>query len=124
MAEALLRKHAGDRFEVHSAGLEPGEVHPYAVQVMREVGVDISQQRSKGLELYLGKTHFGYLITVCSEAEQRCPTFPGLGSRLFWPFEDPAAFAGPEAEKLERFRTVRDQIDGRIRAWLEEMGQD
>ncbi len=118
MAEALLRKYAGDRFEVHSAGLEPKGVHPLTIRVLEEIGVDTRAHTSKPLTDYIGKTHFGYLITVCSNADERCPIFPGMGVRLHWPFEDPAAFQGSEEEKLARFRTVRDQIDERIRAWL------
>lgn len=119
MAEGLLRAHAGDRFEVYSAGLEPKGVHPHAKKVMEEVGIDISNQHSKDLNQFLGKVHFGYLITVCGNAEERCPVFPGAGTRLFWPFEDPAAHAGPEEERIEKFRQVRDQIDERIKSWLE-----
>jgi arsenate reductase len=118
MAEALLRKHAGDRFEVHSAGLEPKGIHPLTIRVLEEIGVDASAHTSKPLTNYIGKMHFGYLITVCSNADERCPIFPGMGVRLHWPFEDPAAFQGSEEEKLAKFREVRDQIDERIRAWL------
>ena len=120
MAEAFLQKYAGDRFEVYSAGLEPKEVHPYTKKVMEEIGIDISDQRAKGLNQFLGKVHFGYLITVCSKAEEQCPTFPGVGARLFWPFEDPVTFEGSEEEKLNKFREVRDQIDERIKDWLKE----
>jgi len=120
MAEAFLQKYAGDRFEVYSAGLEPKEVHPYTKKVMEEIGIDISDQRAKGLNQFLGKVHFGYLITVCSKAEEQCPTFPAVGARLFWPFEDPVTFEGSEEEKLNKFREVRDQIDERIKDWLKE----
>jgi Protein-tyrosine-phosphatase len=92
MAEALLRKMAGDRFEVHSAGLDPSVIHPMTIQVLQEIGIDASGQYAKPLTNYLGKVHFSYLITVCSRAEERCPIFPGIGQRLHWPFEDPAAF--------------------------------
>lgn len=118
MAEAILRKYAGDRFEVHSAGLEPKGVHPLTVRVLDEIGADTSLLTSKPLTTYMGKLHFGYLITVCSNADERCPIFPGMGARMHWPFEDPAAFQGSDAEKLTRFREVRDQIDARIRAWI------
>jgi len=120
MAEAFLRKYAGDRFEVYSAGLEPKEVHPYTKKVMEDIGIDMSEQHAKGLDQFLGKVHFGYLITVCSKAEEQCPILPGVGTRLFWPFEDPAAFEGSEEEKLKKFRKVRDQIDERIKDWLKE----
>jgi arsenate reductase len=121
MAEALLRKYAGDHFEVHSAGLEPKSVNPFAIQVMQEVGLDISDQTSKGVDTYLGKVLFQYLITVCDDADKNCPTvWPGVNQRMHWSFEDPAAFAGTDAEKLAKFREIRDQIDERIKAWLEE----
>ena len=118
MAEALLRKYAGDRFEVHSAGLEPKGVHPLTIQVLEEIGVDTSMHTSKPLTAYIGKVHFGYLITVCSNAEERCPIFPGMGMRLHWPFEDPVTFDGSDEERLAKFREVRDQIDERICDWL------
>lgn len=118
MAEALLRKMAGDRFEVHSAGLDPSVIHPLTIQVLQEIGIDASSQYAKPLTTYLGKVHFSFLITVCSKAEERCPIFPGIGQRLHWPFEDPAAFEGSEQDKLEFFRQIRDQIEIKIRQWL------
>lgn len=118
MAEALLRKYAGDKYEVHSAGLEPTVIHPMTIKVLNEIGIDASQQYAKPLTKYLGKTHFSYLITVCSKAEERCPFFPGLSQRLHWPFDDPADFKGSEEEKLAFFRTIRDQIDAKIQDWL------
>ena len=124
MAEAFLRKYGGDRFEAYSAGLEPSVIHPYTRRVMEEVGLDLSGQHSKDLADYMGKVHFGYLITVCADAEKRCPSvFPGMGQRLHWPFEDPAAFVGSEEEKLARFRKVRDQIDRCIQEWLAEQDE-
>jgi arsenate reductase len=117
MAEAFLRKYAGDQFEVYSAGLEPKPINPLTIKVMEEIGFDMSSQYSKPLTLYLGKVHFGYLITVCSNAEQQCPIFPGMGIRLHWPFEDPAEFDGSELEKLQKFREVRDQIDQKVQEW-------
>lgn len=122
MAEAFLRLHGGDQFEVFSAGLEPRAVEPAAITVMAERGVDISAQRAKGLDEFLGRTHFGYLITVCARAEEECPTFPGMGTRLFWPAPDPAASTGSEEQRLAVFRDVRDQIERRILAWLAESG--
>ena len=118
MAEAFLRRYAGAKFEVYSAGLEPTEIHPFAKQVMEELGFDMTEHRSKDLQQFLGKTHFGYLITVCAGAEEQCPIFPGVSFRLHWPLEDPAAFEGTEEEKLEKFREIRDQIDERIKLWL------
>ena len=122
MAEALLRHHAGDRFEAYSAGLEPKGIHPDAEQVMQEIGVPLAGQYSKDVREYLGKTHFGYVITVCSNAEEKCPVFPGLSQRFHWAFDDPAAAEGTDEEKLHKFREVRDRIDERIRAWLAEQG--
>ena len=112
---------AGNHFEVHSAGLEPTVIHPMTIRVLEEIGVDASQQYAKPLTTYLGNTHFSYLITVCSKAEERCPFFPGMGQRLHWPFEDPAAFEGSDKEKLDYFRAIRDQIQARIQQWLSEM---
>ena len=123
MAEAFLRKYAGDRFEAHSAGLEPKGVNPFTIQAMQEVGIDISGQTSKGVDTYLGKVLFQYLITVCDDADKNCPTvWPGVNQRMHWSFEDPAAFEGTDDEKLAKFREIRDQIEGRIQAWLEEQG--
>jgi arsenate reductase len=124
MAEAFLRKYAGDRFEVHSAGLEPSVVNPYTIHVMEEVGVDMSAHRSKSLTEYMGKVHFAYMITVCDRAEQKCPIFPGMGVRLHWPFEDPAAATGSDEEKLARFRQVRGEIEKKMMEWLASTAQD
>ncbi len=118
MAEALLRRHAGERFEVHSAGLEPKGIHPFTRRVLAEIGIDMAGQSSKDLGTYLGNLHFGYLITVCSNAEERCPIFPGVSTRLHWPFDDPAAVSGSDAENLAAFREARDQIEKRLLAWL------
>ena len=122
MAEGLLRHYAGDRFEVYSAGLEPKGVNPYSLRVMNEIGIDIRGQQSKSVSTYLGRTIFSYVITVCSNAEANCPIFPGYTMRMHWPFDDPAAVTGPDAEKLAKFRQVRDQIAARIRKWLIELG--
>ena len=121
MAEAFLRKYAGDRFEAHSAGLEPKPLHPLTVKVMEEAGLDISGHKSKGFETYLGKLLFQYLITVCDDAEKNCPTtWPGVSHRLHWNFEDPAAFIGTDAEKLAKFRQVRDRIEEKVKSWVAE----
>jgi len=123
MAEAFLRKYASDQFEVYSAGLEPKPINPLTIKVMEEIGFDMSGQYSKPLTLYLGKVHFGYLITVCSDAEKECPIFPGMGMRLHWPFDDPAKFEGNEEQKLQKFREVRNQIDQKVQEWaLESQG--
>jgi arsenate reductase len=118
IAEAFLRHYGGDRFEVFSAGLEPSVINPLTVQVMEEVGLGMSGHYAKGLTQYLGKEHFGYLVTVCDRAEAKCPIFPGMGTRLHWSFEDPAAFQGTDAEKLEKFRQVREQIRDAVQNWI------
>jgi arsenate reductase len=119
MAEAFLKKYGGDKFEANSAGLEPKGIHPYTEQVMQEIGIPLTGQYSKGFLEYMGKIHFAYLITVCGEAEKNCPTtFPGVGQRLHWSFEDPAAFEGSDEEKIAKFRETRDKIEQKIKEWL------
>jgi len=101
--------------------LEPKGLNPLTIQVMQEVGIDVSQQQSKTVGIYLGKVLFQYLITVCDNAEKNCPsTWPGISKREHWSFEDPAAFVGTDEAKLEKFREVRDQIETRIKTWLTE----
>lgn len=124
MAEAFLRLYGGEDFEVYSAGLDPKPIHPMTIRVMEEIGYDMSSHYSKTLDKFLGKVHFSYLITVCSNAEERCPVFPGMGQRLHWPFEDPAAFIGTPEETMAKFRDVRDQIAARVREWVETMRID
>ncbi len=121
IAEAFLREHGGGRFEAYSAGCEVAdEVHPYAVKVMEEIGIDIRDQYPKGLKAYMGRMHFGYLVTVCARAEKNCPTvFPGVGLRLSWLFDDPRGAEVAEEERLDKFREVRDQIEAKILHWLE-----
>jgi arsenate reductase len=121
MAEAFLKKYGGDQYDAYSAGTEPKGINPYTERVMEEVGVSFSGQYSKHVREYMGKMHFAYVITLCGEAEETCPTtFPGIGQRLHWPFEDPAAFTGSEDEKLAKFREVRNQIEQHIKTWLAE----
>jgi arsenate reductase len=123
MGEAFLKRQAGDRFDVYSAGLEPKGINPCTLRVMQEVGYDLSDQRAKDVTEYLGTHHFGYLITVCAHAEKNCPkTFLGVSERIHWPIEDPNAFEGSEEETLERFRRARDDIASRISLWLQELG--
>lgn len=124
MAEAMLRKHGGDRFEVYSAGLEPSVINPFTVKVLNEVGIDTSAQYSKPLSTFMGKMDFDYLITVCSNANEKCPFFPGMGKRLHWPFEDPAAMTGSDTKKNMKFREVKDQIEEKIKTWLLEFPSD
>jgi arsenate reductase len=122
MAEAFLRKYAGDQFNVYSAGLEPTEIHPMTRQVMAEVGLDLEDQSAKGVQTYLGKLFVSHLIIVCEAANRRCPySWPGVQERLFWPFEDPDAVQGSQEEELETFRQVRDRIEERIKLWLAEI---
>jgi arsenate reductase (thioredoxin) len=121
IAEAFLREYAGDRYEAYSAGTEPKGINPYAERVMEEVGVSLSGQYSKHIKEYMGKMNFGYVITLCDEAEKTCPTvFPGMAQRLHWSFEDPAAFTGSEDAGLAKFREVRDGVGQRIKEWLKE----
>src|SRR5918993_3175762 len=113
MAEALLRHLAGDRFEAMSAGTEATQVRPLAIRAMEGVGVDISGQESKTLDRYLGEP-FDYVITVCDDANEACPFFPGAAERLHWSLPDPAAAEGTEEERLEVFRSVRDRLKDHI----------
>jgi arsenate reductase len=109
MAEGLLRHDAGDRFEVFSAGTKPSQVRPEAIAVMRELEIDISRQRSKGVEA-IADQQFDHVLTVCDNAKESCPIFPGKGTRIHHHFEDPAAFQGSEGQRLDLFRRVRDEI--------------
>lgn len=120
MSEGFLRHYGGERFEAYSAGIEPtSEVHPYAVEVMEEVGIDISDQYPKRLKTYLGKMGFNYLIIVCARAEKNCPkTFPGVNARISWLFDDPRGENVPREQMLERFREVRDKIEQKILTWI------
>jgi arsenate reductase len=121
MAEAFLRGYAGECFEVHSAGLDPQGINPLTVRVMQEKGYDLSLHKSKGIKEYLGKVLFQHLVTVCADADNSCPTvWPGVSHRLYWPFEDPAAFEGSEEERLAKFREVRDQIERKVDEWVAE----
>jgi arsenate reductase len=121
MAEGLLRDLAGDRFEAMSAGTEATRVRPLAIRAMEEVGVDISHQESKTLDRYL-QDPFDYVITVCDDANEACPFFPGAAERLHWTFEDPSKAEGSEEERLEVFRRVRDGIRDRVKAELVNVG--
>ena len=121
MAEGLLRHLGGDRFEAMSAGTEATRVRPLAVRAMEEIGVDVSGQESKTLERYLHEP-FDYVITVCDEANEACPFFPGAARRLHWSFEDPSRAEGSEEERLAVFRSVRDRIRVRIEEDLVDKG--
>jgi arsenate reductase len=118
MAEGLLRARAGDRFQVFSAGARPvGHVHPLAIHVMQELGIDISRHTSKSLDVFDGQK-FDYLITVCDNAREACPTYAGAAQQLHWSFDDPAHATGTEEQKLTVFRRVRDEIRQRIQRFL------
>jgi arsenate reductase len=120
MAEGLFRHEAGDRYEVNSAGTRPSAVRPEAIAVMNEIGIDISGHRSKSIDEFIGR-EFDCVITVCDNANQSCPVFPGKTLRLHWPFEDPAAVEGSEDQRKAAFRKVRDRLHSRIKAFLAEV---
>ena len=122
MAEGLLRHLAGDRFEVYSAGTEATFVRPEAISVMAEIGVDISGQESEALERYLDEP-FDHVVTVCDDANEACPVFPGARNRLHWSFRDPSRAAGGGEERLGVFREVRDEILARIENELVPVGR-
>lgn len=120
MAEAFLKKYGGDKFEVESAGLEPGKLNPTVVSVMKEIGIDISQNQTKSaFDLAkLGK-QYDYVITVCDESQaERCPIFPGKAKKLHWSFADPSSFSGTLEEKTDKTRKVRDEIETKIKDFL------
>ncbi|MBX7054146.1 MAG: arsenate reductase ArsC [Pyrinomonadaceae bacterium] len=117
MADGLLRQMAGDRFDVKSAGTIASFVRPQAIAVMAEIGIDISGHRSKCLDEFLGEP-FDYVITVCDNAKESCPIFPGRAQRIHWSFDDPAEAAGDAETQLELFRRVRDEIKGRLGEFL------
>ena len=113
MAEGLLRHDGGERFEVFSAGVSPSRVRPEAVEAMREVGIDISGQRSKSVEEFAGQA-FDYVITVCDNAREQCPFFPAETKRIHWSFDDPAATTGDDEARLAVFRRVREEIRAQL----------
>lgn len=117
MAEGLFHQYGGTWVDVYSAGLEPKGVNPRAVRAMQEIGIDISRHTSDHLSKYLNQK-FDYIITVCDNAAANCPVFPGAGTKLHWPFPDPADASGTDDEIMAHFRSVRDQIALRVIAWL------
>ena len=118
MAEAIWNRSGGDQWQAESAGSRPaGYVHPLAVQVMHEIGTDISQYRSKSLDEYRDAS-LDLVVTVCDSARESCPALPGAVEMLHWPFDDPADASGNEAEKLDAFRRVRDEIAEKVAAFL------
>jgi len=118
MAEGLLRREGGSRFEVFSAGTKPSVVRPEAIMAMQEIGVDISGQRSKSVDEFIGKA-LDFIITVCDSAREACPVFPGNAKRLHWAFDDPAAAEGSADVRMAAFRRIRDQIYSRIVVFLD-----
>lgn len=121
MAEAFFRQHAGDMYDVHSAGMEPAGINPLTVRVMEEVGINLDQHRSKSVSEYLGNIAPPIVIFVCAQAEESCPRlWPHAVQTLCWPFEDPAACEGDDEVKLQKFREVRNQIEHQIQTWLRE----
>jgi arsenate reductase (thioredoxin) len=124
MAEALLKKYGGDGFEAHSAGLDPKTINPLTVAVLEEIGIDISDQYSKGVKEYLGRVKFDDAVIVCRRAEENCPTLLPDAKRVHrWIFEDPAKAEGTPEEKLAKFREVRNQIEARLKLWLAETAE-
>ncbi|MFP4521125.1 MAG: arsenate reductase ArsC [Fibrobacterota bacterium] len=119
MAEAFMEKHGADFYEVFSAGLKPSsEIFPPVVTVMKEIGMDISDKKPKGVEKFLGKDFFYKVFIVCEKAEKNCPSIFSASSREFWPFDDPASIKGTEQEILEKCRRVRDEIEKRVTDWV------
>jgi arsenate reductase len=120
MAEAFLKKFGGDRFEVESAGLEPGKLNPFVVRAMAEVGIDISRNETKSVfDLFEARKVFHVVVTVCSkEAAERCPIFPGLAEKIHWPFDDPSSMKGPDEEVMHGVRKVRDQIEVAVKEFI------
>ena len=117
MAEALLRTRGGDAFEVHSAGTEPKGLNPLTLRVLEEAGIESSWARSKSVEEYLGQS-FDYVITVCDEARQACPVFPGVHESLHWGYEDPALAEGSDEQRMDVFRLVFVQLGERIGTFI------
>ena len=118
MAEATLRHQGGDAFEVHSAGTHPSTVNPLTLRVLAEVGIDTSEARSKSVDEFAGQA-FDYVITVCDQARQACPVFPGEHNSLHWGLDDPAEVEGTDEQKLEAFRRTRTEVATRLRPFVE-----
>jgi arsenate reductase len=123
MAEGMLRAWGGDRFEALSAGTEATRVRPEAIAVMQEIGIDISGQESKTLQPYLGQ-EFDWLITVCDQARESCPTLPGVREQTHWSIDDPSGVEGDDESRLAAFRVARDHLRDRIRSFVLTAGRD
>jgi arsenate reductase len=122
MAEGLLRHEAGDRFEIYSAGINPTQVRAEAIDVMHEIGIDISGHRSKSVDEFTGQ-EFDFVITVCDNANDACPVFPGKTQRLHWSLEDPASVQGSEEERKSAFRKIRNELQERISTLIRQVEQ-
>lgn len=122
MGEGFFRQEGGEAYEVFSAGTRPSQVRPEAIHVMRELGIDISGNRSKSVEEFGGQP-FDYVVTVCDNARDNCPVFPGGGQRVHWSLEDPAAVRGTEEERCAAFRRIRDQVQERVKAFFREKAE-
>ncbi|MCS7228762.1 MAG: arsenate reductase ArsC [Candidatus Kryptonium sp.] len=120
MAEGLLRHFGDNKFEVFSAGTNPSFVHPLAIEAMKEIGIDISNHRSKSVNEFIDQ-NFDYVITVCDRAKEVCPNFPGQVRKIHWSFEDPAEARGTREERMKVFRKVRDEIKEHIIAFIKEI---
>jgi len=120
MCEAFLKRYGGDRFDAQSAGLDPGELNPLAVEVMAEIGIDISQNKTKSVfDVWKSGEAFQYVVAVCdAESAEKCPIFPGVTKRLDWPFHDPSKVIGAQDQKLQKVRQIRDQIAAKVQEWL------
>jgi len=122
MGEGLFREEGGDGYDVSSAGTRPSQVRPEAIAVMREIGIDISGNRSKSVDEFAGQA-FDFVVTVCDNARDNCPVFPGATERIHWSLEDPAAVQGTEEERLTAFRRIRDQLRERVKIFVRERAQ-
>jgi arsenate reductase len=125
MAEAWLNEICGEKFEAESAGLEPGALNPLVVAAMKEIGIDISQKKTRSVsEVLRSGVVFAYVVTVCDESSsEKCPVFPGPARRLHWSFPDPSTIAGTTEEKMAKVREIRDQIRARIERWCDEVDE-
>ncbi len=122
MAEAFLNAFGGDKYHAESAGIEPGNLNPIVVESMKEIGFDLSKNRTKSVyDPSIGGKSYDIVVTVCDETSaERCPIFPGKGTRLHWGFEDPSALQGGHAEKLKGTRLIRDRILAKVKEWISE----
>ncbi len=126
MAEELLRKQAGELFEIESAGMEPGELNPYVIEILKEEGIDISGKETKSaFDLLKEGKRFHYVITVCDETSaEKCPIFPGAGKRMHWSFPDPSKLEGTEEEIMEKIRNIKDRIRFSIEQFIDTEGKN